>query len=242
MGVAMPIMLFAILHAVVLSNLPLPHGERVALVFSELERGARGRMGISGPNLKDSVGSLPGIEDVGAFIHGVWTVPAQSPNGVDYLTCAEFNRSMLRLLGISPVVGRWPQEDALRTRNPDVVLVSERFWRGRLGAGPEAIGKIVLHIPRPVTVVGVLPASQLLSLLLPQEPDVIFASPESLDSYGRGAAGYQALVRLRPGVSLSQVRAEMEVNARQLRAAYPRQARFFNPRSSPSGPLSWAGM
>jgi putative ABC transport system permease protein len=231
MGVAMPMLLFAILHAIVLSNLPLPHSERVALVYSEVQPGMiRGGLGISLPNLKESAGSLSGIEELGAFIQGVWTAPAQYAKGVDYLTCAEFDRGMLRLLDISPVLGRWPRGDELRTLSPDVVLVSERFWRNRLAAGPEAIGKIVLRIPRPVTVIGVLPASQLLTLLLPQEPDLIFSSPEPPDLRARNGGGYKALVRLRPGVSLSQVRAEMAVKARQLRAAYPRQTRFFNPR------------
>ncbi len=230
----MPMLLFAILHAVVLSNLPLPHGERVALVFSEVQPGMiRGGLGISLPNLRDSAGSLSGIEEMGAFLQGVWTVPAQSAKGVDYLTCGEFDQGMLRLLDISPVLGRWPRGDELRTLSPDVVLVSERFWRNRLAASPEAIGKTVLRIPRPVTVIGVLPASQLLTLLLPQEPDLIFSPPDPPDLRARNGGGYKALVRLRPGASLSQVRGEMAVKARQLRATYPRQTWFFNPRIVP---------
>lgn len=87
MGVAMPMLLFAILHAIVLSNLPLPHSERVALVYSEVQPGMiRGGLGISLPNLKESAGSLSGIEELGAFIQGVWTAPAQYAKGVDYLT------------------------------------------------------------------------------------------------------------------------------------------------------------
>ncbi len=58
------------------------------------------------------------------------------------------------LLGVSPMLGRtWGEEDD----ESDVTVVSEDFWRVKLGADPNVLGSLLVLGGRSFTVVGVFP-------------------------------------------------------------------------------------
>ncbi|MEK9499624.1 ABC transporter permease [Gaopeijia maritima] len=62
------------------------------------------------------------------------------------------------VLGVRPQRGRGflPEEDATPGTHP-VVVISDRFWRTRLGSDPDAVGRDLRLNGRPYTVVGVAP-------------------------------------------------------------------------------------
>lgn len=62
----------------------------------------------------------------------------------------------LTLLGVQPALGRSFVADDVRH---SVAIVSDRFWRERLGADPNAIGRPIVLGGQPHTLIGVLPAS-----------------------------------------------------------------------------------
>lgn len=63
------------------------------------------------------------------------------------------------VLGVRPLLGRFfaPEEGGPAPERPAIV-VSEGFWRSRLGADPGAVGRTVPVNGRPYTLVGVAPA------------------------------------------------------------------------------------
>ncbi len=65
----------------------------------------------------------------------------------------------LEVWGIAPALGRDFTAEELRFGGPSAVLVSDRYWRRRFGASPEATGKILRIGRTSYTVIGVLPAS-----------------------------------------------------------------------------------
>src|SRR3954463_530620 len=60
-------------------------------------------------------------------------------------------------LGLSPPVGRPFQADDDRIGEGPVVIVSHRFWQGRLGADPGVLSRTVRLNNTPVRIVGVAP-------------------------------------------------------------------------------------
>jgi putative ABC transport system permease protein len=124
------------------------------------------------------------------------------------------SRNFFHVLGISAIRGRdfLPEEDA--TGGADVAIISDGFWHSHFAADAGALGRSLSIDGRPVTVVGILPASFRFPLQFP-EPDIwmprvfdpSFLRPEQV----RTGAGYlNVIARLRAGESLAAATAELD--------------------------------
>jgi predicted permease len=146
-------------------------------------------------------------------------------------------------LGIRPLLGRFfgPGEDGAEGSNP-VLVLSDRFWRTRLAADPNVVGRGLKINGFPFTVIGVAPpgfgGTELIvsadywapmSMVRQIEPGADWLQ-------SRHAQNIWVLGRLLPGVSRVQAEADLDRIAHDLAAEYPdvydRSARF---RLSPPG-------
>jgi putative ABC transport system permease protein len=120
-------------------------------------------------------------------------------------------------LGIRAQVGRTflPEED--KKGGGDVALLGHAYWQRRFGADPSIVGREVALDGQKVRIVGVLPAAfqifRSIEIWLPMP----FYGP--LDDHIHH--GISPIARLRPGVTVGQAAAELEVLNRQATAAYP---------------------
>jgi putative ABC transport system permease protein len=97
-------------------------------------------------------------------------------------------------------------------------VLSERLWRRRFASNPDIVGKTVILEGRPHTVIGVMPASFEF-----WQPDAeVWAVLPLRPPARRGPHFLRGLARLRPGVTLEQATAEMEVIARNVQRANPK--------------------
>ena len=110
------------------------------------------------------------------------------------------------VLGVTPIVGRTfgSQDD-----RPDsnVVVISEGFWRTRLGSDPNVLGRPIMLDGQPFSVIGVVPAGfQLLS-----KSDVWTVLNTSFMRSPAGVAHFLRVIgRLAPGTSRELAQAEMD--------------------------------
>ena len=121
------------------------------------------------------------------------------------------------LLGIRAVAGRTflPEEDTVH--GPAVALLSYGFWQRRFGADPAAVGREVLLDGQKYRIVGVLPQTFEIGR------DVDLWRPLSHDGGMEDHVhhGTVAVARLRPGVTIDQASAEMQMLLRQEGVAFP---------------------
>src|SRR5882672_10436800 len=130
------------------------------------------------------------------------------------------------LLGVWPLLGReFGREDEL-PNNSSVVILSHALWQRRFNGDPGIIGKAVTLSGRPFTIVGVMPPGV-------QHVGGDFRSMphgETVDLWGplemppraeRGAHFCNAIGRLKPGVSLEQATADLNVIAGRLAQQFP---------------------
>jgi putative ABC transport system permease protein len=125
-----------------------------------------------------------------------------------------------------PVLGRafTPAEE--RPGAPRVAIVSNRFWHDRFDGRSDVLGREVMVDARPVTIVGVLPPSDLSrDLMLPLTIDPASAA------YGEHALFVMA--RLRRGVTLEQARSEMAAIGDQLEREHPATRRGWGVNTRP---------
>lgn len=157
----------------------------------------------------------------------------------------------LPLLGVYPVAGRgFTESDDSPPSGSPVILVSDRLARDAFGSPADAIGRSVSVNGRPVTVVGVLPAGfvgvrpfsridvwfpRLTHYYLNHFSEASLAARPDIDDAG---AFNMFVARLRPGISVDALQAELDVRVPAL-AARPREG---NDRFTTVRARAWEGL
>src|SRR5690606_28587622 len=111
------------------------------------------------------------------------------------------------VLGVKPILGRLIGPSDAEVQAERVVVISERLWRRDFGADPDLIGRQVMLVAQPYTVIGVMPAW----FDYPRDREVwvpVFFSEEVLSTQ-RGAHYLSVIGRLKPGVTIEQASAQV---------------------------------
>jgi predicted permease len=146
---------------------------------------------------------------------------------------ARTQSSLLEMLGAKPLLGRLllPEDD--KPGKADVAILSERAWKRLFNADPGIIGKTIVLNGNAFLVAGVLQGSFVLNNeVMPAEfsmdkMDIFAPLPLGADAVkNRGDENYNIMVRLKPGVSVQQAQADIDVIASRMREKDKRDASF----------------
>jgi putative ABC transport system permease protein len=126
---------------------------------------------------------------------------------------------------VAPELGRGflPVEEKLGTR---VVLISHALWVSQFGSDPSMVGETIHLNGEAYSVVGVMPATFRFPMNAPQNS---FWTTLAVDNNGtpeaqtarRGDHEMSVIGRLKPGVTVAQADADMNVTAARLAKQYP---------------------
>jgi len=122
-------------------------------------------------------------------------------------------------LGVQPALGRIFISEDCKPGGDHVAVISYRLWLRRYGADPGMIGKAITLDREQYTVVGVMPDN----FQFPKYCDVwtpLAFDDESLP-VEKKSIELHVIARLKNGVTLEQVQAEMSEIAHKLQADYP---------------------
>jgi len=132
------------------------------------------------------------------------------------------------VLGVKPALGRTflPEEDKTRLSHP-VAVISHSLWQTRFGADPSVIDSDVLINGRKFKVIGVAPAGFKGTEVI-YTPDIFvpfamqkWIEPENDYLDDRGSQNLFAVGRIKPGVTVKQVEASLNILAAQLARDFP---------------------
>jgi predicted permease len=147
---------FSVVNGLLIRPLPVPEAERLVRVFGATEE-----------NPFD-VFSYPNAFDLGArattlaslAIHNQTFVSSGLGDATETAAVELVSGNYFATFGVAPAIGRaiQPDDDRLDAGRP-VAVISDRWWRTRFGASPEAIGATVHLNGSPFTVIGIAPAS-----------------------------------------------------------------------------------
>jgi putative ABC transport system permease protein len=216
LGIAANTSIFSLVNGVLLRPLPYPHPDRLVNLWTS-DAESHGAHDIFSPgNFLDLQARTQSLEAVGAYTEASFTLSGAGQP--EYFPGIQMTASTSRVLGISPQLGRWftPEED---DGNQAVMVISNSLWRSRFGADPKILGRTFELNGRVYTVVGVLPPSVGYPSLLTQIYAPLNFTPD--DRASHGSIYLNAIARIKPGVSLSAVRAELRTLAAGLASAYP---------------------
>jgi putative ABC transport system permease protein len=137
------------------------------------------------------------------------------------LKAARLSANFLDVLGVKPIAGRsfLPGED--QRGGPDVAMISAGLWKRRFGADPAIAGKTVTLDAKLYTVAGVLPPGfefpfAGVDAWLPRPSEWSF-----LPSRFWGIPLLHEFARLKPGATLDQAQAELQVLHSQHLKSHP---------------------
>jgi putative ABC transport system permease protein len=228
-GIGLNTCIFNILHTILLEELPFRDPDRLVSVWTVLPDKLAAVVGT-----KRSISSYPNFEDWKAenqVFEGMSAVSlfrrltANGTSGPEQVESAQVCADFFSLLGVQPIIGRAFLKEEHTEGKDQVVIVSHRYWRSRLGSDKEILGRTILLDRKPHTVVGVLPDSFRFGLThgrhTDAEPDLWLPRFRGVDDVHRASSSLYPLARLKPGVTLEQARVHMTLLASRLAKQYP---------------------
>ena len=133
--------------------------------------------------------------------------------------------NFFQTLGVDPALGRLFAAEETRQGARGVALLANAFWKSQYAADPAIVGRPIDIDGKPVTVVGVLPASFDFGSVFSPGAKVDLFMPAVLDDM-REWGNILALVgRLKPGVTVAQAQADVNIVTPRL---------YFNPKYADS--------
>ena len=115
-------------------------------------------------------------------------------------------------LGVAPALGRDLTSADAQIGSPRVMIISDRFWRTRLGSSTDVLGKPVRLNDEPYSIVGIMPPS----FAFPSAR-TLFWVPDASKTQGR----VNVLARLRPGLSPEAAQSGVDAFTSRLKKEQP---------------------
>ncbi len=219
LGIGVNAAIFSVVNAVLLRPLPYKEPERIITLWENNIKDGIERDDVSPANFLDWREHASTLEGI-AFANP-WSVDYTNGGEPETMQAARVSEDFFRILGVTALYGRTFLPEEYKEGNGQVVILSYGSWQSRFGGNQQIIGQTLTLDDQPTTVVGILPPEFELNLFdkkkeawMPQIPD------ESMRRQRR-ATYLKVIARLKPDVTVSQARAEMDSIALHLAAEYP---------------------
>ena len=222
LGIGANTAVFSVVNALLFRPLPVREADRLVVLASATAPWPSLR-GLSYPELEDyraAAGSV--LEPMAGYTVGFAGLAPEHGTPARVLATL-VTGSYFSLLGIAPEAGRPIDErDVTRGRVSPIVVLGYDSWRSRFGADPSIVGRKLLINGEPCTIVGIAPRGFRGTFAFSDPEIYLPLNWSSGDVFGdRAARSLHTLSRLRPGASLAQANALLDVVARRLEREHP---------------------
>ena len=211
LGIGATTAIYTVLYATVLAPMPYPNAEQLVMVWSKLDGG---RNPVSAAEFLDWKRQNTVFQDLNAWNDGMFNLATSDRH--EHVPGQLTTPGWYRMQGFGFSLGRDFLPEEGEPGKDRVVILAHSLWQW-LGANSSIIGQQVRINSEPYTVVGVL-APGLADRLTVELAVPLAFKPEQLDHSFRSLT---VLGRMKPGVSMAQAQADMEVVARRLGQDHP---------------------
>jgi predicted permease len=202
--------IFSLVNSIVLKPLPYPRSEQL-VSLQHTAPGAAG-MGNLASDLRLSASMyFTYAEHTRTFSSlGIWYAARSTVTGAgdpEEVRSVMLSDGVFQTLGVPPLLGRTldagDQDPGAAVR---AVVLGYGYWMRRFGGDPEVIGRTITVNSSPREVVGVMPQG---FRVVTAEPDIIAALAFDRAKLTLPGFGFDAVARLKPGVTLEGVKADV---------------------------------
>jgi predicted permease len=216
LGIGANTAVFSAINSVLLRPLPFPNSDRMVSIAQIQAKTPQPQ--IAPTRLEDWNRMNHTFEAIsGYFTQDDTELSGDLP---EKLTHAFVAPRFLQVWGVTPQLGRDFNAQEEHSGGPNAILISDRYWRRRFAANPDAIGKIVRLGGLSFTIIGVMPASMSFAqrdvdLWSVSAPDFPFAQSRDL-------TWFQGMGRLKAGVTVAQALADLATVQADLARQFPK--------------------
>lgn len=216
LGIGATTTLFGVVKQVLLTPLPYGHPESLAMVWSAWK--GFDQTWLSYDEWEGWRARVHAFADIGLFAEGSANFDGDDP---ERIRTAQVQANVFPILGVQPIVGRNFTAEEDSPNGPSVVILGYGLWQRRFGGDPSVVGRDVRISGQATTVVGVMPADFRLPLdfgasgrteaWFPLATDAAQNGAVPGPEFPRGGAshGYDAVARLRPGVTAATANGQL---------------------------------
>jgi putative ABC transport system permease protein len=229
-GIAANTTVFAIVHAILLRDLPFDQPDRIVAIGTHANNVRTLRAGVSYADFEDWRAAADTVAELGAMRETTMNV-GDERSAPERFIGSYISANAFELVRQQPMLGRDFSLDDDGPGAVPVVILGHALWRNRYGSDPRVLGRTIRVNGVPSVVIGVMPDGfsfptrsrlwQPLALL----PERMLTS--------RDARDLSAFGRLAPGVTIEQSVAELNGIAGALAQQHPKTNRDVAPIVAP---------
>ena len=225
-GIGANTSIFSVANALLFRPLPYENPDRLVILWNRSPGLGITQDWFSTAQYFDIKAGHQGFEQVAIAIGGTFNLTGQGePQRVGAIRVSS---NLLPMLGIHPALGRLLTPDEDSPGRPSTAVLTDGMWARQFGRDPHIVGRPIIINGQTYEIVGVLPQN----FSLPQETLPLLDGTEQADiflplplaagaSQVRDHEDYNIIAKLKPGVSLSQAQAEMDIITARLRQQFP---------------------
>jgi len=203
-GIAANATIFSVVNGVLLKPLPFDSPDRLVAVWHTAPGINLPLLNMGPSNYFVYRESSQTFEDIGLWDGTAVTITGTGePERVQGLVASD---GVLTILGVEPVAGRRFSLEDDQPGAPDRVMLSHAFWTRKFAGDVSAVGKTMTVDGRPHEVIGVLPST---FRFLGRTPQLLTTFKFDRAKVHAGNFSYQAIARLKPGVTIDQANADV---------------------------------
>jgi putative ABC transport system permease protein len=222
LGIGANTAVFSVVDAVLLRPLPYHDPDRLVSIWQTRTADGTTRTSVSPADFVEYGRRQQSFDGLAAHTRTTRVIGGGvTPEEID---ASVVTWNLFDVIGSHPSLGRaFVESDAKAGAQPTVIL-SDAFWRTRCGADPSVLGRSLVLSGRAHLVVGVMPEGFAPPTVYPtsRTPALFVPAEEILDlDAARGDHEYEAIGRLRPGVSIAQARGDLRRIDEDLARRYP---------------------
>ena len=225
LGIGANAAIFSIVNTVLLRPLPFAEPDRLVRLFHVPPQATFPGMrtfSVSPANFYDWQRDARSFEKMALYRFRAFTLTGNG--NAEAVVAGAVGDGFFETVRAKPLLGRvfLPEEDA--PSRGHVAVLSNGFWKSHLGGAPDAIGRTLTLDGEAYTVVGIMPAGfSMASWSITKRDMWVPVAYKDADRAVRDNHNDQVIARLKPGVDVTQARAEMNAISERLERDYPKE-------------------
>ncbi|HET9399513.1 MAG TPA: ABC transporter permease [Candidatus Acidoferrales bacterium] len=225
LGIGANTAIFSVVNTVLLRPLPFDDSSRLVRLFhvppEKSFPGAK-TFSISPANFLDWQEQNHSFEAMAAY--SVYRRTLTGTGRAESIIVGRMGPEFFNITRAHPELGRAFAEGDDRPERSHIAVISHSFWKNNLASNPAVLGTDVELNHERYTIVGVMPASFELQSWGATLPKIwVPLAWDDKERAVRGNHNYNAVARLKPGVSVQSANAELQAISARLAQSYPNE-------------------